>query len=324
MVLGLVACGGETLPVRGTANGETTFTAACTSDSTCPAGMVCEGCNGPHDAVCVPGCREDAQCPPRHVCRAGVTCLTCPCAPGWCELDPCRDVDGDGYAFTKELGVTCPGKRTGDCNDGNRSQHPCATERCANGIDDDCDGLTDRNDPSCVQCTAESQPCNDAAECLLGAAVGGETCSSGCCQTCPLVTNPRCQAGERAVGGGLDPVTSCRVARVCISSACAGNAFEPWCGRDYALYRNPCELREAGAEPLHPGACLVNEGTPCAVTACPEGLFCRIDDVAGPRCTRRGACLVDADCPAGLDDPSCADGGQRWRCERNQCVPRCQ
>jgi hypothetical protein len=322
-VLTLLACGGvETLPARGPE-----AVAACAADAACPQGMVCEGCSGPQDAQCVPGCRVDAQCPGGHVCQLGVTCLTCPCAPGWCELDPCRDVDGDGFAFTTNPTVSCPGKRLGDCNDGNRAVNPGAKELCANGIDDDCDGFTDRNDASCQQCTPDSQVCNDAAECLSNGSVGNETCSRGCCQSCPLVANPMCAAGQRAVGGGLDVTTACRVARVCISSTCANNAFDPMCGRDFATYRNPCELQEAGVELLHRGRCEWNEGRPCATSSCPQRQYCRTDALAGPRCTLAGACLVDADCPAGVGGaPVCvADGGVgTFRCERGQCVSRCQ
>lgn len=330
----LAACGApETLPATGTRNGPTLLTAACEGDESCPAGMVCEGCNGPHDAQCIPGCRSDAQCPRLHVCRGPVTCISCPCAPGWCELDPCRDVDGDGYAFTTDPGLSCPGKQIGDCNDGNKNQNPGALELCANGIDDDCDGKTDRFDPSCQRCTAESLVCNDASECGAGTRVGAVQCTSGCCQSCPAVTQPSCVSGELSIGGGLDAVTSCRVARVCVPSAtCQGLPFQSLCGADFATYRNPCQLAQAGVAALHPGSCAPNEGRPCALSepgatgGCDPGQYCRLDAVAGKRCTRLGACLVDADCPAGVATwTACgADGGApSFTCQQNQCVPRC-
>lgn len=55
----------------------------------------------------------------------------------------CTDADGDGYA------VEGGGCGPVDCNDANASVNPGASEVCANGIDDDCDGLTDDEEPAC-------------------------------------------------------------------------------------------------------------------------------------------------------------------------------
>ncbi len=49
-----------------------------------------------------------------------------------------EDGDGDGF------GTVC------DCNDANASVNPGAYENCSNGIDDDCNGLTDAEDPACA------------------------------------------------------------------------------------------------------------------------------------------------------------------------------
>ncbi len=48
--------------------------------------------------------------------------------------EACKDCDGDGF------------ERPSDCDDGNAAVAPTATEVC-NGIDDDCDGLVDDDDP---------------------------------------------------------------------------------------------------------------------------------------------------------------------------------
>lgn len=326
MLVWLIGCGADRLPARGTENGPTLLTAGCETDESCPAGMVCEGCNGALDATCVPGCRADAQCPPRHVCRAPVVCTSCPCAPGWCELDPCRDDDGDGFAFTNEPGLTCPGKQKGDCNDGRREQHPGALELCANSSDDDCDGKTDRYDESCQQCTAQSLRCDDAWVCAAGGQLGSVRCEGGCCQSCPLLEPKRCGTNQISVGGGLDPITSCRAEQVCIDwQLCANTSYDPVCSLTFASFRNPCVAQAAQATVLHRGNCQWGEGRPCASgpEVCERGQFCRLDAAAGRRCTLDGTCVTEADCPAGLATP-CGGGPVRWSCEQHQCLARCE
>lgn len=330
MLVVLASCGVDRLPASAPEREQTVFTAGCSSDDTCPAGMVCEGCTGPGDATCVPGCRVDAQCPARHVCRGPVACTSCPCAPGWCVLDPCRDEDGDGFAFTSDPSLSCPGKQKGDCNDGNGRQHPGATELCANSIDDDCDGKTDRNDESCQQCTSDSLRCNDAWDCASGGQLGTVQCVSGCCQSCPALESVRCGANEVAVGGGFDATTTCRVAMVCIEWAlCANQRYEPQCGVDFATYRNPCTAAAAKTTVLHLGGCQWGEGRPCETTPigargpCESGQVCRLDGAAGKRCTASGTCVTAADCPAGLDEPTCDGGTAAWSCEERRCLVRC-
>ncbi len=65
-----------------------------------------------------------------------------------------RDADGDGYglwhvqtrAITRPAGYSTIG---GDCDDANPNIHPGAMELC-NGINDDCDGLTDEGCPGSI------------------------------------------------------------------------------------------------------------------------------------------------------------------------------
>lgn len=71
------------------------------------------------------------------------------CLDGAClTVTPvCTDADNDTYAVEGGLcGFV-------DCDDSNPGVNPGMLEVCANGIDDNCDGQTDAQDPTCLICT---------------------------------------------------------------------------------------------------------------------------------------------------------------------------
>jgi len=61
----------------------------------------------------------------------------------WLLKDECFDMDGDGFG----VGGQCSGPQ--DCNDGDPNVNPGAAEICNDGIDNNCNGLTDSEDPAC-------------------------------------------------------------------------------------------------------------------------------------------------------------------------------
>ena len=61
--------------------------------------------------------------------------------------DYCLDLDEDGYGNPASLACTEP---EWDCDDTDSGVHPGADELCDNGVDDDCDGYADLEDPDCV------------------------------------------------------------------------------------------------------------------------------------------------------------------------------
>ena len=69
--------------------------------------------------------------------------------------DPYEDADRDGYAQSE------------DCNDASADSHPDADEICDDGLDNDCDGLTDDADGDCLPKTDKG--CN----CTVSGAGGG-------------------------------------------------------------------------------------------------------------------------------------------------------
>ncbi|WP_419175768.1 MopE-related protein [Desulfosediminicola sp.] len=63
-----------------------------------------------------------------------------------CTAGVCSDADGDGYGFPADPSCSYTQE---DCNDTLASINPGASEVCDNGVDDNCDGLTDTADPAC-------------------------------------------------------------------------------------------------------------------------------------------------------------------------------
>jgi hypothetical protein len=115
-----------TLPSCDTSVGRCRYTP---DDSTCQDGVYCNGvevCDPQHG--CVPG--------PPVTCSTGDPCVigTCVEATQSCQHAP-RDADGDG-----DPDDHCGG---GDCNDDDPTVSSLLPEVCANGKDDNCNGLVD-------------------------------------------------------------------------------------------------------------------------------------------------------------------------------------
>jgi hypothetical protein len=112
----------------------------------------------------------------------------CPngCADGACVPETCTDDDDDGYA------VEGGGCGLVDCDDGDPNVNPGADEVCDNGIDDDCNGLIDGDDPACVVCTDGDGD---------GYAVEGGACGAVDCDD----TDPDVNPGEDEIcDNGID------------------------------------------------------------------------------------------------------------------------
>ena len=161
----------------------------CDGPADCDDGCYCNGLETCVDAVCVEGadpCVDEVECtadvcleetdqcfhdPQHEPCGDGDACngaeicdarMGCRRAPplycndeNACTVDSCdmaegcvhvlRDLDGDGFVDGR-----CGGE---DCDDDPRFGtmiHPGAPEVCDNRRDDNCDGLRDFNDPTCV------------------------------------------------------------------------------------------------------------------------------------------------------------------------------
>jgi hypothetical protein len=86
------------------------------------------------------------------------------------------DADGDGYGVGDvQVGCEVPAGgavSAGDCDDADASVHPDATEHCADGRDDDCDGATDE---TCTGCTTTVPGTWPTVQSAIDAAMDGDT-----------------------------------------------------------------------------------------------------------------------------------------------------
>lgn len=71
----------------------------------------------------------------------------------------CTDVDQDGYGNPGD--ASCPKGSAMDCDDNDPAVSPGATENCTDNIDNNCNGLTDAQDPNAVGCPTCTDADND-------------------------------------------------------------------------------------------------------------------------------------------------------------------
>jgi hypothetical protein len=123
----------------------------CAENADCADGDPCtiDICGVAHTCVQIPS--DSPACPVEPECRADADCahFDSECLVFRCLANSCfayeRDDDGDGHSL-------CGGLPSGyyDCDDRDPSVFPGADELC-DGIDNDCDGLTDEGcEPACV------------------------------------------------------------------------------------------------------------------------------------------------------------------------------
>jgi Putative metal-binding motif len=153
---------------------------------------------------------------------SAIIALFCPPAappPPPPPVQTCTDADGDGYSIE---GGSCGPM---DCNDNDPMVHPGATEICTDGIDNNCNNLTDAADPNAAGCPVVNCTDSDGD----GYAIEGGVCGPVDCDDANPALNPgaieicddgidnNCDASIdsvdatcQAMQGGDDPVLSHR------------------------------------------------------------------------------------------------------------------
>lgn len=307
------------------AGGTDAGTLDCQSDGQCGAEQLCYQCAT--FSRCAEGCSPTKPCGAGRICvTRSVQCITCPCPQSRCETPTCVDEDRDGY-----LVQACQGIPGGDCAPNDATVNPGAREQCNNGKDDDCDGLIDAADSTCANQCGPTPSCKNALDCTLGRT----TCSSaGCCLSCPALAPPQCPPSFCLSPTAPDPYSGCPSAPRCIACSVCPAIFMPVCAQldnGPRTFMNRCEATAANATLIHDGECVQGEGLACDARGpgCFSGTYCRdacpICDAPVLRCTKIGACVFDADCPAGMAQaPPCSNGQPgTWRCMSNTCQRQC-
>lgn len=138
----------------------TSCAGGCTTDADCPGSQIC--CGG---SCVTPTCSSNADCNDSNACTSD-TCNNAGSCTASCSNSPIANCCGNGSCESGETQCNC----ATDCG------NPPSTEtNCTDGIDNDCDGLTDGADPNCSclpvgsSCTSNSQCCSNNCKGKAGA-----------------------------------------------------------------------------------------------------------------------------------------------------------
>lgn len=262
------------------------------------------GGSGGEGAGIIGDCDDDNDCVDPSGCLVG-RCESATCQ--WSDVD--RDQDGE----TPEM---CGGS---DCNDLNPNVGQNQSEICADGADNDCDGVADCVDPACENvpdcgCVPEPEDCDNGVDDNCDTIVD---CFDAAC-----LGTPACGCVAEVCGNGVDD--DCDGPVDCSDADCANNALCNCAPNDESCdngadddcdFRVDCEDPECGNDP----ACR------CFGPPSPENCFDFIDndcdeqtDCADLDCVNSPACqqcsqevcsdALDNDCNNLIDcgDPACA------------------
>lgn len=230
------------------------------------------------------------------------------------------DVDADGDTYKKSV----------DCDDTNPNINPGVPEKCANTIDDDCDGMPDCADSMCGGATCnDNDSCSEIDVCMNGVCVGTQVksctttnpcelspglCSAGACQftanvgaACPTGfcrADKSCAVGEVNCANGVDDDNDGGVD--CADTACADQACDAGvllCHSSATCQAGQCVALASSVKAcVPPGGGCVTGGACQADAGC---VFTQLD--AGAVCPG-GSCRADAGCGPAEAAALCANG----------------
>lgn len=171
------------------------------------------------------------------------------------------DNDLDGYPLPQ------------DCDDTRASVHPNATESCSNGLDDDCDLLTDCQETACA-----NQPC----------AAGGVCVGTACMQLVETMCNDGLDndldqlidcADPQCLGLSCSDSNACTTGELCVADGGCEKTGDVMCTMPPSVCFDAV------------GTCISDGGVSCSYTPntapCDDGLACTGSDTCNA-----GACLA--------------------------------
>ena len=143
-----------------------------------------------------------------------------------------RDADSDTYgdASVTSISITQPSgyvSNSTDCNDGNSAVHPGATEVC-NGIDDDCNGLTDDGYVGhSTSCGVGACARTGSTSCVAGSVVDSCTSGTPAAEVCDGIDNNCDGQTDEGLSGVLHvgaswPGTPYATIQAAVDAACDG------------------------------------------------------------------------------------------------------
>ncbi len=277
---------------------------ACTDGDICMNGS-CQGGGSPFDCDDGNPCTDD-QCHPVNGCSHSYNTDACDDADACTINDVCsngtcagvaKDTDGDSF-----IDEACGGQ---DCNDDNANINPGVFEGpsgdavCSDGVDNNCNDLTDIEEASCGSCNNNGD-CDDNNVCN-----GTETCSGGTCQAGTPLT---CNDNEPCTTDNCDPAAGCQYVNNTLPCD-DGNA----CTTGDICGGGSCQ---AGGGTLD-----CNDSDPCTDDSCNPASGCEYSNNTAPcddgdDCTTGDTCSGGV-CQPGAGGPDCDDGND---CTADSCI----